>query len=382
MCDSKVPLLVCTFVASTFLIMLTAITMHKESMYSFDLESLGLSGKVNGTALHDWFSELGIPNVNISMPDIPEWASSLGGGLTTFVSWPSGMSSKLNGCNFDECTYGPPYLYFLVPYRNRGKGLQRLVLAMDIDAAQAKTTNAKCVCFGIGDYDDEVSGLTSLEAMEYWKGSHHIASLNGNFSRGGGIERLFKPNSILVTPEEQSILYVMDTDMMVWPGFLDDLILNTQPDMGTVPVCWSLTDYSIRNNKTAGWWRHSGKGMWSIYADKLRKATNMTICGSSSKSWGGEDLGMQKDLRFAKNPARMKRYCNPYLYHLAHPKVSWKDSVDGMGNTEFLAPEKEKWYLETIYNGSLWENYDIGPPLGRCDNFTRMLNNEWALTYR
>ncbi|KNC87166.1 hypothetical protein SARC_00694 [Sphaeroforma arctica JP610] len=303
------------------------------------------------------------------------------------------VTNKTNGCDFDKCQQGP-YVYFLIPFRNRGESLRRLADTLQIDAESAQITTVDCLCLGVADYDDVVDdSMRSAEALEHWSGSYDIRSVSGPFSRGGGIKSLLTPNNILTTPEDKSIYYIIDTDMVVWPGFIDDVIKNTKLQSGTVPVCWSLDSYNRSTMAgTDGFWRGYGMGMWSIYASTLKRVTHYNIAGANKYNWGLEDYAIQKQLRYGtQNVHRyntlMQRYCNPYLFHFPHPKIKWEKSANGMGkdvavNNPFKKADEIEFIL-SMYEETYFNLNKYSDEHDQCAKFLKLRKNNWKFqTYQ
>ncbi|KNC78726.1 hypothetical protein SARC_08849 [Sphaeroforma arctica JP610] len=237
--------------------------------------------------------------------------------------------SKPNGCVFDKCEHDA-FIYMLVPFRNRGQNLKRLAFTLTTDAVQARWSSLDCICLAVGNYDDEVTGMSASEALLEWKGSQNIVSLSGNFSRAGSLQSLLTDeNKLITTAEDESLLFIVDTDMAMFPGFLDDLVTSTKPRLGYVPICYSVND---SKNWREGVWRDGGAGMFAAYASDLRRVLNNKFPGANKLTHGEEDWMIQHELRHnSVDYLNTTRHCSPGLWHLPHPHVSdWTATVDGM----------------------------------------------------
>ncbi|KNC78727.1 hypothetical protein SARC_08850 [Sphaeroforma arctica JP610] len=290
-------------------------------------------------------------------------------------------TSDSNVCNFDKCELHT-YVYMVVPYRNRGMNLKRLAHTLAIDAAQSTLTNIHCVCMAVADYDDVVVGMTAAEALLEWRekgGSHHIQSLPGTFSRAGAMQGILRDDAkLLTTSEDESLLFVVDTDMALFPGFLDDLVQSTKLHLGYVPVCYSVNNASDWKD---GLWRSGGAGMFAAYAADIRRVLGNKFPGAEKKTYGDEDWMIQHALRHYKHAhLNTTRHCNPYLWHLPHPHViDWTATADGMSEPDG-PPKVDKFgvgpyvdeniskLVDTIYREESYKHLSLS---ARCKTLQR-----------
>jgi hypothetical protein len=84
------------------------------------------------------------------------------------------------------------------------------------------------VCVAIADYDDVVSGVPVEQALSDWPYSKAVLRLHGQFSRAGGFQRCL--DHLVVTPRENSIAFLVDADMVAYPGLTNRIINNTIVD--------------------------------------------------------------------------------------------------------------------------------------------------------
>ncbi len=82
------------------------------------------------------------------------------------------------------------------------------------------------MCVAIADYDDVVSGVPVEQALSDWPYSKAVLRLHGQFSRAGGFQRCL--DHLVVTPREKSIAFLVDADMVVYPGFVNRIVQYTK----------------------------------------------------------------------------------------------------------------------------------------------------------
>ena len=133
----------------------------------------------------------------------------------------------------------------------------------------------------VADYDDVVVGPTAEYALDAWNSScHHIRVRAPD---GGGFDAAFARqvavDAAVFTPRDQSIVFWLDTDMVVLPGLIRNILryvweghTSFAPvvmDMpGTFPA--SKTVF-IPEPKHCGHFRPGGYGMIGVYVSDLDK---------------------------------------------------------------------------------------------------------------
>jgi hypothetical protein len=238
-------------------------------------------------------------------------------------------------CEFSKCDRSPTskYLYFIVSYRNRGANLERMVRTFAADAESPMSPiRPQCICMAIADFDDHVVGASVLTALKSWKYDYHVESIKGiPFSRTMGLQRML--NTALTTPANQSIMYLMDTDMVGYPGMLRYVVQNVKEGRRAyAPVCWDQRPEPGESpvNSTSGRWLIDGSGMMAFFYSDFNKVAGGRLPLLGKLTWGLEDIALTMLFHRQRLGLSVVRSCCPYLWHLYHEKAAWKDSEDGM----------------------------------------------------
>lgn len=229
-------------------------------------------------------------------------------------------------CSFTGCAQ-PPFVYTLTSHRNRADALERMLRTLlgDLQSPDS-TVDPRCVCVTIADYDDVVVGPPVAAALASWPHSYAVRSVKGPFSRAGGLQVLV--SSVVVTPANASLLFVLDADMVAYPGLMRDILAHTT--LGATayaPICWSIVNSTVERE---GSWRSGGTGMMALYYHDLLLLTNGTLPLANKQSHGREDDALTQVLHHGRPGYKVTRACCPYLWHLWHSKTLWQSSYDGM----------------------------------------------------
>ena len=158
-------------------------------------------------------------------------------------------------------------MYYVTSFRNRGDAYHRLVQSI-IDDVQSpvNTVPPQCLCLTIANYNDTVVGVPVDVALRDWPYEHATTAVAGPFSRAGGFQRVF--DTLVTTPWNASIAFLVDTDMITYPGFLNQVA--SKPVRGKAsfaPVCWSTNSTNVTDRE--GIWRVGGTGMTAFYLSDL-----------------------------------------------------------------------------------------------------------------
>ena len=129
-------------------------------------------------------------------------------------------------CHFTGCPASQPFLYFVTSYRNRADAYDRFVRTLADDMESSKNNvDPRCICLAVADYDDVVVGPPIGVAMREWPHSKAVVRLTGAFSRAGGLQHAI--DALVTTPRDKSIAFLVDCDMVIYPGFTNTLAANT-----------------------------------------------------------------------------------------------------------------------------------------------------------
>ena len=261
----------------------------------------------------------------------------------------------LGGCSFHGCPAGHPFVYYLTSHRNRAASYNRLLRSLAMDLASSVNRHPpQCVCAAAGDYNDVVVGPTVWEAMEDWPYNKAVIQLKGPFSRAGGFQRCM--DHLVTTPRNESLVFLLDADLVAFPGLLNRIINYTRVDRWAfAPAVWSTSN--TPNDSYAGYWRSGGTGMMAFFVSELDKFGG-TLPLVSKVSWGGEDHYLTKYLQ-KKAMVKIKRTCTPELWHFWHPKASWGGAADGRHHTATgadappLSAESVAWKLPITHHDGM-----------------------------
>ena len=103
-------------------------------------------------------------------------------------------------CEFKACPSDKPFVYYLTSYRNRGAPFNRWLRSVLGDVqSDVNTFPVQCLCIGVADYNDVVTGVPLDVALEDWPYDKAVISLHGNFSRAGGFQRAI--DHLVTTPK-------------------------------------------------------------------------------------------------------------------------------------------------------------------------------------
>lgn len=189
------------------------------------------------------------------------------------------------------------------------------------------------MCVTVADYNDTPYGPSVDMALADWPLNAHVVPVKGNFSRAGGLQKLL--DNVVTTPPEQSLMFFMDADMIVYPGLVERVVSNSKAD-GTMfcPIVWSTT--GDPEDQYAGKWRSGGTGMIAFYLSDFKRAGGLMPMADKT-TYGKEDHEFQVWMR-ERSGVRMLRDCTPELWHLFHTKRAWSASLDGEVWTQRAKP--------------------------------------------
>ena len=260
---------------------------------------------------------------------------------------PSKTKCKFNGC---PATADSPYIYLFTPFRNRAANYHRLVRTLVEDVTGGRrAVDPRCVCLAIANFDDVLSGVPLSRAVEPWPFDVEVLSMKGGFSPAGGFEAVVQ--KVVKTPYDKSLIFRIDADMVVYPGFLARVLKNTKlGSRAYAPACWNQ-----HNNETdwySGNWRVTGSGMIGFYMEDFKAVTKgtMEMPLNDKNTYGLEDHLLMMMMAKTLPTYTVKRDCCNELWHMYHPHSKWERSANGLVD-QFHTPgvddgKSTKWHME------------------------------------
>lgn len=139
----------------------------------------------------------------------------------------------------------------------------------------------------------DVAGLTGRQAVRHAlafydgesaiiDGNKYVKDAKIKFSRAGGI---MAGIDAIQTPPERSLVFICDADMIIRPGFAEDMVRVPVPaKTAFLPIIWSmcwgaaLEDGPKRSNwrsSRKGFWRPGGRGMVVAYLSDIKAVGGM-----------------------------------------------------------------------------------------------------------
>ena len=226
----------------------------------------------------------------------------------------------------------------------------------------------------VADYDDVVVGPTAEYALDAWNSSCHHVRVRSPASGGfdAAFARQVTVDAAVYTPRDKSIVFWLDTDMVVLPGLIRNILryiwqgrTSFAPAVVSVPgqfknpkQIYHPQDKHCLNIRTGGF------GMIGVYVSDLDKIKGLPrtcllfelclclcvfalrtfsplvffcvfclfVCVAAPvkrrHDWGSEDQSMAFALR---KVVKEVRFAFPYLWHIDHPHAKqWAETPNGL----------------------------------------------------
>ena len=88
-----------------------------------------------------------------------------------------------DGCKFEHCPPGDPYVYMMTSYRNRGASYNRWIRTLVGDVLSSRMPiSPACVCSTVADYNDRLYGPTIEAALDDWPFDSHVVKVRDGFA--------------------------------------------------------------------------------------------------------------------------------------------------------------------------------------------------------
>eukprot|EP01138_Halocafeteria_seosinensis_P002669 gb/GECG01002728.1/.p1 GENE.gb/GECG01002728.1/~~gb/GECG01002728.1/.p1 ORF type:complete len:544 (+),score=38.97 gb/GECG01002728.1/:1-1632(+) len=265
-------------------------------------------------------------------------------------------------CDLRRCPQDKyPFIYFIVPHRNRIHNLLRLVSSLRNATLRCDETPPwyECLCVYVSDYDTESKTPLSSDLDSAWK--DRVRLLSRSPASGPWIKAKTYNSALryIPTPSKRSLVFHVDADMAVTDTtFIDRGLKATIPGkqvafpivMGTKNTIKDISELfehvlgkTLLNSENS-WVRIGGQGMsWFYLYDDNIGFFGPTV---NKTTWGGEDNLFY--VQFVKLGGRgtMKRpvrYTDKSLWHIWHKQVmDWRISKDGMSRASKKSTSRKR----------------------------------------
>lgn len=227
------------------------------------------------------------------------------------------------------------------------------------DIRQDKALPLECVCALVTDFDVVVIGPPLAAALAEWPGEYQVVSSNGTFSPAGGFQMALDFGVKDHKPAARSLVFRMDADMVVYPGFLRRVLDNVEEGKyAYAPVAWSTHKPGTDKAPTpySGWWRVTGTGMIGFFFSDFMHTAAGKLPLTNRTRYGSEDIQLfllmsgyvqdSEEPPWATERLLVRRTCAPDLWHIYHPHQKWnQDTFDGRHYRVRRACGRSSWRI-------------------------------------
>ncbi|XP_038077566.1 chondroitin sulfate synthase 1-like [Patiria miniata] len=217
-------------------------------------------------------------------------------------------------------------IHFILPLAGRLEILQRFMENFErMCLMPGENVQMIIVLFRLPENDpsEEIEKLIARYSSKYPQSTLKILHANGDFSRGLALDL----GASQLPPD--ALMFFVDVDMHISPGFLTRCRLNTirgrqvyypvvfgqySPEVTYGPGTKPESKLAI--SKETGFFRHYGYGLVCLYNSDLAEVGGLD---SSIIGWGMEDVDLYQ--KFATSNVTIFRAPDPALIHIYHPVV-------------------------------------------------------------
>jgi hypothetical protein len=238
------------------------------------------------------------------------------------------------GCSFAKCPRGP-FIHVITTHMNLPFRYLRLLWSLD-RAVEGLRRNRQllrdCVCVMAGDFVGNRREPFVEYALRAWPGDSLVVDVALPFARGKALQAC---RDAVVTPPDETMLLLLDNDIVLFPGFFEKLLPRVSPGRSFVVAAPWSTVHSDR--VLPGAFRPSNTGSIAFYLSDLKAG----LPGRTG-TYGGEDTALVKQLQTkARVEGHLVRWCE--LWHVAHPQL-WKNKQLFRADAGQLAIDAKVWF--------------------------------------
>eukprot|EP01138_Halocafeteria_seosinensis_P006301 gb/GECG01006442.1/.p1 GENE.gb/GECG01006442.1/~~gb/GECG01006442.1/.p1 ORF type:complete len:686 (+),score=96.15 gb/GECG01006442.1/:1-2058(+) len=253
-------------------------------------------------------------------------------------------------CDLRKCPQERyPFMYFIIPHRNRVTNLLRLLSSVRNATARCDETPPwyHCLCMYVSDYDTFSKTPLSADLEHVWRDRVRLISRAPATAPWIKAKTYNSALRYIPTPSTRSLVFHIDADLVAMnTTFIDNglaatiagkrvsfpIVMGTRSPIKNVDELFEHHFNGTIFDSKVSWIRKWGVGMtWFYLYDD-----NIGFFGPSvnKTTWGGEDNLFFRQfiiLSRKKETQSPSRYTDRSLWHIWHPQVmNWKKSRDGL----------------------------------------------------